>query len=372
MTRVGIYIGTTRDDTENVEKLLLSWGKYLSSRFDVEAFGSTPLPDSAKQYYDRVQTPEKSFPWFLGSVPSPAVFSKIATVHRQCAQYVQQRSPDVLIQLWCFNSHAAGVASAGRRYGVPTITRYSGSTFDAYKFHRGVEQAGVFALNNVLNRFVVSHLSDKIITLGPNGRDAVKRRGIREEDIVMLPPTLDSEGRFYPVADDEPIRRRLGLPIDRKIALYVGRLSKLKGMPFLEDVLSSLQDRTDFQFVVIGEGPYREQLTAKFDDRTVIAPGHVPYEEIDRYYKAADLYVHPSPKEGVPLVILEAMECGVPVVARQAGDVGFVTNNVVTTVAEMVSVIENEAWDEEWLNERYFRPQFQKGRLRDAIDSVTG
>ncbi|WP_231190010.1 glycosyltransferase [Haladaptatus sp. DYF46] len=372
MTRVGIYLGTTRDDTENVEKLLLSWGKYLSSRFDVEAFGSAPLPDSATQYYTHIRTPEDTSPSVSDSIPFPTVFSKIATVHRQCTEYVRQRSPDVLIQLWCFNSHAAGVASAGRRCGVPTITRYSGSTFDAYKFHSGAERVGVFALNNVLNGFVVSRLSDKTITLGPNGRDAVNRRGVNEEDIVMLPPTLDSEGRFHSVADDEPIRRRLGLSTDRKIALYVGRLSKLKGMPFLEDVISSLQDRADYQFVVIGEGPYRETLTEEFDERTVIAPGHVPYEGIDQYYKAADLYVHPSPKEGVPLVILEAMECGVPVVARRAGDVEFVTNNVVTTAAEMVSVIENETWDEEWLNERYFRPQFQKNRLREVISDVIG
>ncbi|MCO8255721.1 MULTISPECIES: glycosyltransferase family 4 protein [unclassified Haladaptatus] len=359
------------DDTENVERLLTSWGAYLSPRFDLEAFGSTDLPPAAKKYYTRIAIPENEPPRFLRGNSFATMFSKVATVHRQCTEYIEQRSPDVVIQLWSFNSHAAGVASAGRRCGVPTVVRYSGPTFDAYKFHHGFERAGVFALNNCLNRFVSLKFADKVVTLGPNGSDAIKSRGVGDEDIVLLPPTLDSEGRFHPVPDDGSIRQRLGLPEDRRIALYVGRLTELKGMPFLERVIASLEDRTDVQFVLIGEGPYREKLNERFDDRTVMTPGHVSYEEIDQYYKAADLYVHPSPKEGLPLVILESMECGVPVVARRAGDIGFVTDNIVDSVEEMVSVIRNEAWDEEWRNDRYFESEFQRNKLTDMIEDVT-
>lgn len=371
MTRVGIYLGTATDDTENVEKLLVSWGKYLSSRFDLEAFGSARLPGSAENYYTRIEIPEDVSSGLLPGNSYASMISKVATVHRQCATYIEQRRPDVVIQLWSFNSHAAGVVSAGRRCGVPVISRYSGPTFDAYKVHRGLERVGIFALNNVLNRLVALNFTSKIITLGPNGSAAVRSRGVDDADIVMLPPTLDSEGRFHPVENDERIRRRLGLSTDRRIALYVGRLSELKGTPFLEAVIASLEGESDFQFVAVGEGPYRKKLNEAFDDRTVVTPGHVSYREIDQYYKAADLYVHPSPKEGIPLVILEAMECGVPVVARRAGDVEFVTNNVVDSVAEMVSVIENEAWDDEWRNRRFFDSEFQKSRLVDSIEAVT-
>jgi len=188
-------------------------------------------------------------------------------------------------------------------------------------------------------------------------------------DTIIVPPALDNEGRFHPIDNAREIRDELGLPSDRRIALYVGRISEKKGMPFLMSVVEKLLD-SDILFLVVGEGPEREKLGSFFDDSVLRTVGHVPYSDIDMYYKASDLYLHPSAYEGVPLVILEALECGVPVVARRAGDVEFITPNVFDDPGEMAVVIRQGSWEDRWLNREYFDPSFQQNQLTNTIQKL--
>lgn len=123
-------------------------------------------------------------------------------------------------------------------------------------------------------------------------------------------------------------------------------------------------------FVLAGEGPYHDEFASKFSDDLVKLAGYVPHEEIHRYYKAADVYVHPSPYEGIPLVLLEAMNCGVPAISRPAGDIGFLTPNIVETPAAMAAMILVRDWTEEWLNKEYFTTQYQERALNELVDSL--
>lgn len=141
-------------------------------------------------------------------------------------------------------------------------------------------------------------------------------------------------------------------------------------MDYLTEVIERVASERDFLFMLTGVGPCRERLADRFSDDVVRLAGYVPHEEIHRYYKAADMYVHPSPYEGIPLVLLEAMNCGVPVVSRPAGDIAFLTPNIAETPTEMAATLLEQDWSDEWLNEEYFTPRYQSDALTNLVESL--
>lgn len=360
MAQVGIYIGSTSDSTSNVTRTLTKWGRYLSEYHDLDAFGSADLPASARDFYTSVDTRARS---------SRTPFTKILQAYRDCLEYQRRRSPDVLMQLWKYKTHAPAITLAGRRTGAPTIIRCPIDVSNEYRGVDGIQKAGVYVLDHGVGHIPVKW-SNKLIAMGPNGRDQLKERGANPNDIVILPPPRADSSRFEPPDDKVTQKRELDLPTDTTLALYVGRITKLKGMEFLEDVIDSVRRKKDITFVLVGDGPYKRPLKEKFDEDTLHTPGYVEYDRIDRYYKAADVYVHPSPYEGIPLVIIEALQCGVPVIARESGDVGFVTPNVVDTSEQMADKLVTEQWSLAWKNYKYFGDEYQRDTLKCLIDTI--
>jgi glycosyltransferase involved in cell wall biosynthesis len=113
-------------------------------------------------------------------------------------------------------------------------------------------------------------------------------------------------------------RERLGLDLDQPVVLTVGRLAPMKGHRHLIDAVPQLAARFPrLAVVVLGEGTLRGALTRQLADLgvadRVCLAGHRPDARL--LLDAADVFVLPSLHEGMPLVALEAMEAGLPVVA---------------------------------------------------------
>ena len=117
--------------------------------------------------------------------------------------------------------------------------------------------------------------------------------------------------------DREPIRNSLGVQPGRKLLLYVGRLAKEKNTAKLFKAFGLLNDRAPdrFHFLVIGEGPQRKQLRDLQEKHRNVSWIRYCAEPRDlaRYYRAADLFVHPGVQETFGLVALESQACGTPV-----------------------------------------------------------
>src|SRR5437899_4871105 len=100
--------------------------------------------------------------------------------------------------------------------------------------------------------------------------------------------------------------------------LYVGRLAKEKNTKTLFGAfeLLRLRDRNQFHLLVIGDGPQRHRVQKL--RRRVGNSSWISYcaDSVDlaRYYRAADLFVHPGVQETFGLVALESQACGTPVV----------------------------------------------------------
>lgn len=116
-------------------------------------------------------------------------------------------------------------------------------------------------------------------------------------------------------------RAELGLPADRPLLLYVGRLAREKSIDFLFEALVQLRARsgTDPRLVIVGEGPQREELEGLAERFGLVGALHwvggIPHARVFEYYAAADLFVFASRTETQGLVVAEALAMGLPVVA---------------------------------------------------------
>lgn len=130
--------------------------------------------------------------------------------------------------------------------------------------------------------------------------------------------------QFAPAADKGHVRAQLGWPADSVVALYLGGLIETKGITELVAAAEPLFARyRNFKLVCVGDGPCRDRLFALGQqvDRpgAVVLPGRVAPEEVPRLLQASDFLVLPSYSEGMPQAVLEAMSCGLAVVATRVG-----------------------------------------------------
>lgn len=353
MVTIGLYIGTKNDQTNQLHKKQ-PWGKYLSAH-TVEAFGSSVLPNEV-EYDDRIFTTSKR--------PDGAA-SRIYSAMRDCQEYLSENNPDVLLQLMRHPTHAPAVALAGRMHDVPVITRYAGDDFNSYKTKSGINRAIGFIFSNLSGRTMLRY-SDKIIVLGPYTRKLLTNRGFKRSNIMIVPVCIDMNRKFTNDYKCEKIKQKLNIPEGNPLIFYSGRLTRSKGMEFLKDVITeTLSSNSDSTFILAGKGPYVEYFQSQYNQNKVYCPGYIEHSRIHLYYKASDVYIHPSPYEGLPLSIMEALNCGTPVIARNAGDISFVTPNIVETPSQMSDKIIDKDWSSEWKNQS----QFNMKRIQQKINS---
>jgi glycosyltransferase involved in cell wall biosynthesis len=152
--------------------------------------------------------------------------------------------------------------------------------------------------------------------------DALRQRlldlGARPEKISVLRNGVDLE-IFRPL-DRPSLKKELGMR--GRTLLSVGNLVELKGHDIAID---ALREMPETELVIVGAGPFREQLESRARRRRVSDrvrfTGTLSRTELVRYYNAADCLVLCSSREGMPNVILESLACGTPVVATAVGGI---------------------------------------------------
>jgi len=113
---------------------------------------------------------------------------------------------------------------------------------------------------------------------------------------------------------------------DNKLLLFVGRFVPLKNLDFLMTAFKELvKERKNSTLLLVGEGPLEKHVQAwvrklKLEEH-VIFTGRVENEKLPQYYSAADIFVMISTYENFSNAILEAMSCGLPIVATKVGGI---------------------------------------------------
>ncbi len=122
-------------------------------------------------------------------------------------------------------------------------------------------------------------------------------------------------------------RARLGLGSDEKAILFVGRLEDLKRVDRAIGAMELLrrEKESGYRLIVAGDGTLRRRLERatlqKGLEKCVMFLGYVDRSRLPGLYNAADALILPSEIEGTPMVVLESLACGTPVVASNAGGI---------------------------------------------------
>jgi glycosyltransferase involved in cell wall biosynthesis len=140
--------------------------------------------------------------------------------------------------------------------------------------------------------------------------------------VHAVPKGVDSH-RFQPAGQSH--RRSLGLD-GKRVVLGVGRFVPIKNMALLIDAFAAAAAVDSLaHLILIGEGPEHASLLALVDRHgigsRVTFAGYVAQDDLAPYYRSADVFVLSSDFDNSPNVVLEAMACGLPVVATDVGGV---------------------------------------------------
>ncbi len=202
--------------------------------------------------------------------------------------------PDVVYGHFLFPSgHAA--AELGHTLGVPSVVAAGESHFTDYE-----REMGVAFCRRTAQRF------RGIVSVSERNREhCVERYGVPDARVLVAPNAADPD-RFRPPPDREALRRRLGVPADRSLVVFVGHFEERKG-PLR--VIEALADLPGVALALLGDGPQTPRSPA------ILFAGRVPPAEVADWLGAADLFVLPTLEEGSPNAVIEALACGLPVVS---------------------------------------------------------
>lgn len=121
---------------------------------------------------------------------------------------------------------------------------------------------------------------------------------------------------FYPAADKDEAKRRLGIDPSYRVVGYIGRISKEKNVGVLLEAVKNVQENEKILLLVVGSGTKSEMKKFRNAKNTML-PGFI--EDVTPYYQAMDIFVMPSLTETTSLATLEAMACGIPVITTKVG-----------------------------------------------------
>lgn len=241
--------------------------------------------------------------------------------------------------------------SHGKAARVPVVAFYHSHFPEAYL--RGTSKflgaRGGKAVISAAQRYVRRMYNKFEATLVPSKPLAEILTGWGVRNVRVTPLGVNTEN-FRPDPDDTAeIRRGLGIEQNRKLLLYIGRLAPEKNTATLFEAFQMVADRSPGQFhlMVIGDGPHRTQLLG-LQSRTQSVTW-IQYcsdaQELARFYRAADIFVHPGTQETFGLVALESQACGTPVVGIRGSRLdriilhpqeGWATANTAESLADAI------------------------------------
>ncbi|WP_026568361.1 glycosyltransferase [Bacillus sp. UNC41MFS5] len=207
--------------------------------------------------------------------------------------------------------------------------------------------------NNLLKSLIMSIFSKWNIKCYKNGLVFAKTPNVQKQlidagvrNVKIAPVGLDTE--IIPQIEEpkNKLRKKLGIPQDKKVLIFVGRLEEYKKPLEAIDLINELDN--DHYLLLIGKGTLKEDMLSKITtlelDKKIRYIEAVPNKEIHEYYKASDYFINLNNKEIFGMSILEAMYQGCTVVAVKSPGPSYIIEDgvsgyLVSNEKEMIDAI---------------------------------
>jgi teichuronic acid biosynthesis glycosyltransferase TuaC len=274
---------------------------------------------------------------------------------RVLADEVRQFHPDVILAYFVYPIGFAAVA-AGRELGIPAVVGAVGS--DLRRMN------GIFVrpliTQAIKNAAFVTTVSEEL-------RRRAIARGAKPERVRTIHDGCDRE--IFHLGDRAAARARLQVPANAELVVLVGSMIPLKGIAELLEATAMLAPkRPNLRVVCIGGGTHEAEFRARaakpdIAERVRFIGGKLP-EEVAQWMTAANAFCLPSHSEGMPNVVIEALNCGRAVVATNVGGIPelvtpecgiLVSPTDPQRLAEVLSQALDKKWDEEGIARSFRR-----------------
>jgi glycosyltransferase involved in cell wall biosynthesis len=219
------------------------------------------------------------------------------------------------------HTHSAKAGALGRwaahRVGTPLIVHtYHGFPF--HPFQSPVRRAAYVAIERRL-----AAVTDVVLAIGTGVATEALQRGLaRPESLRTVTPVVDGRIVEQTPATRAAARERLGLPADVPVVGTVGRLDFQKAPEHFVEALTRLR-HTEAMGVWVGGGPMldevRDLVARRGLEHRLLLVGE--RRDVPDLLPAFDVFAMSSRYEGLPCVVVEAMRCGLPVVATAVNSV---------------------------------------------------
>jgi len=280
---------------------------------------------------------------------------------------------DIIDAHYIYPDGYAGVR-LGHKFHVPVVVSARGSDINDFPRFRTIKpliQHTLSLANHVIS--VCNALKDTMVGLGCSSKK-----------IKVIPNGIDSN-RFY-MLSRKKARKDLKLKNDRKIILSVGALIPRKGHHLTIEAMHELiQAMPEAHLYIAGRGEYEETLKKlvleKELSECISFLGHVPNEELLKWYSAADVFCLASSMEGWANVIMESMACGTPVVATNVwgapeiitnDEVGILIDRNVDSISRGLMDALKRDWDRDLIVEHVSKRTWDivAEEVKDVFESV--
>lgn len=173
-------------------------------------------------------------------------------------------------------------------------------------------------------------LTDVLITINKEDYELAKRK-FKANRIEYVPGVGIDIEKFKNVdVDKEKIRNEIGVPNNAVMLLSVGEVNQNKNHQIVIKAMAQIKNE-DIHYVIAGEGELKERLVALAMKYGISDRVHLLgyRKDVINLYKTADIYIHPSRREGLPVAVMEAMAAGLPcIVSNVRGNADLIEDGL--------------------------------------------
>lgn len=205
---------------------------------------------------------------------------------------------------------------------IPIIHTYH-TMYEDYTHYIYNLELGSSLIKDVVKKLSKSFVNKCCAAIAPTKKtkDALISYGVTKP-IYILPTGIDIkhfEHHDFNSPKMVEIRNKYKIPADKKILLYLGRISEEKSVDFIVDSLPEvLKSEPDTVLLIVGDGPHKKIIETSVNEnnlsKNVVFTGLVPFSEVPYFYSCADVFVNASKTETQGLTIMEAMASQLPIV----------------------------------------------------------
>ena len=193
------------------------------------------------------------------------------------------------------------------------VATFHTDNFQYMKIHFGIP----YPVSKLIHRVLMNNFS-QVISVSRYARRILVNAGVKTTTGLWA-GGVDCQ-LFHPQKRSHDLRSQLLQNGEETIALYVGRVSREKGIDRLVPLFAAAEE-LKVRWLIVGDGDDKAELERQAEGYPVTFTGKLSGEDLARAYASADLFVFPSQTDTFGLVLIEAMASGIPAMAFNHGGV---------------------------------------------------